>query len=172
MAMKILWFLFIMFACVIAGTLAAHESHHSLASMDFNKDTGRFETALKLVPEQFEAALSLRQGKAFQMDDGPTSDPQILEYLWEAFYLLDATGKRLDLIWVGKEISHEALWLYFEYELNDSNTLEIHNKLMFELEPEQVNVVIVNYLGQHSTFNFVQSKQTQRLHLEPESKAQ
>ena len=136
--------------------VAAHPYHTTLAEADWNGETNRLEIALRLLPEDFERALSARdRGSKPPADDPGALDDRIVAWLSQDFRVIPNDGEPAPIEWVGKEISIEYVWLYFEIPLPgglDGVTFE--HRLLLDLEPEQVNTLLLRHDGERTTLTF------------------
>ncbi len=150
---------------ILAWTAAAHEYHASLAEVELNPESGRLEVALRVIPEDLEAALASEQGRTVRLETTVDVDALIVTYLESRFRVVGPSRKPQSITWVGKEVSHQAAWLYFEipyFEIPvdsadpvdpaDSWTLE--NRILFDLEPGQINTVLFRSGQTRSTWSF------------------
>ena len=120
---------------------AAHPYHGSYAEMGWNAEGDAFQVSLRVIPEDLEEALSFRLKKTFVLDDRPETDRALLEYLFEFFTVTDQRHSRLPLNFLGKEVNHDGVWLYFEFSLGAAETLTIDNRILFDWEESQINRV-------------------------------
>ena len=97
-----------------AGVAAAHPYSTSRGEMDWNADTGRFEVALEVLPEELVAMVSHELEAPFRLDTSPACDAAIAAYLARHFLWIEADDQPATLIFAGKELDFAATWLYFE----------------------------------------------------------
>ena len=80
------------------------------------------------------------------MKKTPEIDKYILKYLDENFILKDNNGEPKRIVWVGKEIKADTVFVYFEIPLTeDFGGYKLQNTLFFESFPEQTNLVIARF---------------------------
>jgi hypothetical protein len=139
----------ILLACFLGATAAsAHPLHLSAAEADYNPATQKLEVALKVFPDDFEAALTHRAKKRISLErtPGPELDALIQSYLGETFTVKSRDGTPRPLLWVGRELKDgdAHLWLYFEVPLPDGveGTRLAHLVLCDEFR-DQLNSVLV-----------------------------
>ncbi|MEM7018998.1 MAG: DUF6702 family protein [Pseudomonadota bacterium] len=121
--------------------ILAHPTHTSFAEIRLNQASQTLEIALRVIPEDLESILSNRAGKPFSLNNSETADRQIIEYLWEAFQVINEHKKRLELRWVGKEVTYAGAWLYFEMPLNNAQKLTLNNRVLLDWNTAQINTV-------------------------------
>ena len=65
-------------------------------------------------------------------------------------------GKPIALKFIGYEIEEEATWCYLEVAFSYSGeTVEVHNRLLYDFLPEQTNMVHFYRDGQRKSFKLV-----------------
>ena len=82
-----------------AATASAHPRHVSIAEAEFNRESGHFEVALRVRPEDLEQALA-RTGPRVVLEKTPDVDKRITAYLKRHFSLRNG-GAVQELEWVG-----------------------------------------------------------------------
>jgi len=143
-----------------AGEACAHPFHTSVAETEWNPDTKRLEVALRVSPEDLEAALSKQCEKKVRLEDSEGVDELIVDYLSEHFTLCqpksgDEKAEPLKLKWTGKELSTKAAWLYFEIEAPDGvEGLELTNRLLLDEGDSQINTVVLRDGKRKTTLRF------------------
>lgn len=143
--MKVWRLLLPLAALLWALPAAAHPYSTSRGEIDWNAESGRFEVALAVLPEELVQIVGDELGKPFFLDASAECDRAIAGYLNRHFALKTAEGDAARLEWVGKEIAFEATWLYFELVLakppRDLAGLALRVDLGFELSHEHINAV-------------------------------
>lgn len=138
---------------------AAHPFHVSVAEAEWNAETRRLEVALRLAPEDLEAALSQRSDTKVRLEDSEQVDAMIVDYL-NAHFSLRKTNEEeeprpLALKWIGKEVSTKSAWLYFEIDAPDGVAgLELRNDLLVDHEETQINTVVLREGQRKLTLRF------------------
>ena len=134
-----------------SGTALAHPYSTSRAEVDWNAKTGRFEVALAVLPEELVQMVEADRPTAerFLLNATPECDAEIAGYLKRHFVAVLPNGEAARLDWVGKEISFEATWLYFELSFakppDKLEGLTFKVDLGLELSHEHINAVQVRY---------------------------
>lgn len=132
---------------LLSSQCQAHAYHYSLAEITVNNERDVLEVAMRILPEQLEQALA-QPGEQVNLDATENIDERIVRYLWKAFRVIavaesQKSRKQLDLMWVGKEISHKAAWLYFEIDLAGAKKLLLVNNVLLDVgHGEQINTVV------------------------------
>jgi hypothetical protein len=73
------------------------------------------------------------------------ADQQIAALLKRAFIVREQGGRRLPLVWVGREPqSTSTQWLHFVFSSKQpASSLFLSNRLLMDIEPDQINTVTV-----------------------------
>lgn len=136
-----------MFLCgaLLASTLPtiadAHPVHASAAVADIRGR--RVEVTLTVAPEDLQEALRRESGRALDVDTDAEVDALAHAYVAEKFTLTGSDG-RVQLRWVGYEITDDVARLFFEFKLpKDLSTVSLRNAVFFELTPAHINRVQV-----------------------------
>lgn len=155
---------------VIAGAstaYASHPYHVSKAELNWNPKTGNFEVALCVWPADLEKAIARQQQRSVDLDKVDNLDDLMRTYVEQSFLIRvdDRSGSEsvddtivvsekassnsestakpdAKLRWVGHELTLKEAWLYFEIPGNPSpGRWEIENRVFFELNDDQMNLV-------------------------------
>lgn len=163
---------FLVFAWLFLGAVVpvvAHEYHVSYAEVEWNREHERFETALRLLPEDLEQALEVAEPEKGRVDLQltPEIDVRIVGYLENHFRVLDSAGKLLPIRWVGKEVDYRAVWIYFEVEVEievegpgeegEPPSWKLENTVLREINSQQVNTVVYRADGKRRTWTMTDS---------------
>ncbi|GAB4183824.1 MAG: hypothetical protein Tsb002_06300 [Wenzhouxiangellaceae bacterium] len=139
---------------VIANNGWSHPYHESLAELEWNQASGRWEVALRVLPEDLEDAVSAFTGRRSVIDATPGMDQAVAAYLQHRFQIRTVGGEQLSTLhWVGKQVDHKAAWLYFELEA-PAPPVELRNTVLFERQPQQINRVLLWVQGQRQAVDF------------------
>lgn len=97
---------------------------------------------MRIFADDLENALTRRANARVSLDRTPDVDKQILAYVNDSFELKNKNGQQKRLTWVGKEVKVDAVWLYVEAPMPEGlDGAQLRNRLLFEMFPEQVNIV-------------------------------
>ena len=155
-------FLLLTAAVLAVGSASAnagtpHPFHTSMAEVEYNPQTKRFEISLKLYAVDAETALSRINGKACDLDDETSRDRLMKSYLAKRFRTEStikvkpaATGnddkknptkpQLPQLVYVGSQLSGADVWAYFELPSHGKN-FKLRNEVLTEVQHEQLNIV-------------------------------
>lgn len=120
-----------------------HEFHTSLAEVHYNPSGQALEVSLRVFTDDLESALSRDNGgKIIRVTEAAAADPFIKSYLAKNFSLIDDGNRRHPVMLLGKEITSDVTWLYFE--IRDVESLagkRLQNAVLTELFDDQINMV-------------------------------
>lgn len=149
--------------CVFSTSLlAAHPFHTSVAELDWNAQSGRWEVSVRIHAGDLELALAKHCGQACDIDS-PRATQQIKQYIESRFQLLthtlverltvDVDGSSLttqpkvdasEMEWVGQEVEGGWMWLYFELSPPKlDQPLALVSQLLTEINEDQINIVSI-----------------------------
>ncbi len=138
---------------MLAWAVAAHEYHASLAEVELNAESGRLEVALRVIPEDFEAVLGAKLGRSVRLEAADV-DSVIAEYLESRFLVAGESRTPQPIVWVGKEVSHQAAWLYFEIPVESGEGWTLDNRVLLEHDSSQINTVLFRAGDKQATWTF------------------
>ncbi len=123
-----------------------HTYHTSLTRMNYNQKEKLVEVTFQLFTHDLVPMLEKRTKKQIDLEKTPDIDKSIVKYLDENFVLKDKNGEIKKIVWVGKEIKADTVFVYIEIPLSeDFGNYSLQNTLFFESFPEQTNLVIVRF---------------------------
>jgi hypothetical protein len=136
-------------------TVKAHRYHTSLARMDFNEKEKTVEISIQIFTHDLVPALERRAKKRVDLEKTADVDRLIFDYLNENFVLRDKTGATKKLVWVGKELEVDAVWVYLETAAPEGfQGASLQNTILFESFPEQTNFVVARFGGKKGDLVF------------------
>jgi hypothetical protein len=120
-----------------------HDFHTSLAEVQYDPGARALEVSLRVFTDDLESALSKDNGgKTIRVTDDPAADPFIKNYLSRYFSVVDATNRRKPVNLLGKEITVDVTWIYFEIkEVESLAGKRLQNAVLTELFDDQINMV-------------------------------
>jgi hypothetical protein len=127
---------------LLAAPGSAHPVHASYAELGWSPRQDALQVALRLIPEDLEAALARRAGRPVPLD--PAAPPRrLLEaYLDRHFRVVDSNGKRSAAALLGLEVAHDDTWLYFTLPAHpEQGPFTLHNTVLTESGEGQTNRV-------------------------------
>lgn len=123
---------------------SAHTYHTSLTRMNYKAKEKLVEVGVQLFTHDLTPTLERRVKRQIDYEKTPDIDKLIFDYLNEKFVLTDKNGAPKKLVWVGKEVEVDTVYVYVEIEsAEDLEGFSLRNTLFFESFPEQVNLVTI-----------------------------
>ncbi len=154
--------------CLSAPACWAHPYHRSLAKVAVNRDRGVLEVALGVLPEQLETALA-KPGEVVNLEGTADIERRVLEYLWQTFRVTrvgDDSKHRLELVWLGMEITYKNAWLYFEVDLAGVDRVGLKNAVLNNVgHSQQINTVLISKGSDTQRMTFTEDTPVQEIAL-------
>jgi hypothetical protein len=144
-------------AAVLAGACAlapAHNFHAGLTDISYNERTGSLEVVHTYSAHDVEALLTNLYQRQFDLSD---ADDQAVfrKYVDKQFWLADKDKRRLPLNWVGMTVDSQSVTVFQEVSKTPAARIEfIHDEVMTDFMPDQVNTVNLTVAGSVRTFGF------------------
>ena len=124
----------------------AHPSHVAIAEVEWNRETGNLEVAMRLRPEDVEDALSrMLRSERVDLERTKDVDKHLAAYLTPHFTVA-ANDQRQTIQWVGKEVTLRFVWVYFEVPMPENAAtadLTLSCTVLMDLLPDQTNTVLL-----------------------------
>ncbi len=131
------------------GFSALHTYHTSLTRIDYKAKEKRVEISIQLFNHDLVPTLERRAKKPIDLEKTADIDKIIFKYLSEKFILSDKNDKPKEIVWVGKEVSVDTVFVYLETGSEENlEGFKLRNTLFFESFPEQTNLVIARFNGE------------------------
>lgn len=142
-------------ALVCASAAAsAHRFHAGLTDITFNERTGSTEIVHTYMAHDVEALLANLYQRQFDLTQ-PDDQDVLRQYVEHQFWLQDQNKRRLPARWVGMTIDAQSVMIYQEAEKTPlSKVTAVHDEVMSDFLPDQVNTVNVGAGGSIRTFTF------------------
>ena len=121
----------------------AHKFYISLTQVDHNPKAASLEITIKLFTDDLELALSptnpgrMKLGTEKEIEG---ADSLVFDYLKKRLWY-EVNGKPVNYRYIGRETENDVSWCYVEVlNVTQLNTLKVHNLLLTEAFPEQINL--------------------------------
>jgi hypothetical protein len=142
-------------ACALApAPLLAHNFHAGITDISYNERTGSLEVVHTYMAHDVEALLTNLYQRQFDLSD---ADDQAVfrKYVEKQFWLADKDKRRLPLNWVGMTADAQSVVIYQEAGRTPAARIEfIHDEVMTDFMPDQLNTVNLTVAGSVRTFGF------------------
>lgn len=130
---------------LLGTSVWAHPYHTSFAEMEWNSQGTALEVSLRVLPEDFEQALTWREGRTIALEQQELATPVIQSYLSEHFRVFsdlpDSPPTPHPLLLEGYEVAYDETWLYFTITVPRDTSLTLRNTLMMDVNETQTNRV-------------------------------
>jgi hypothetical protein len=139
--------------CVSAAA-GAHRFHTGITELAFNARTGSTEIVHTYMAHDIEDLLMNMYGRQFDLGD-PDDQAVLKKYVEGRFWLQGQDKARLPVRWVGMTVDSQSVVIYQELEKAPlSKTAAIHQAVLMDFLPEQVNTVNLNNAGSIRSLTF------------------
>ncbi|MGI9077081.1 MAG: DUF6702 family protein [Gemmatimonadaceae bacterium] len=141
------WLVAVLGAGVItAGTavsLHSHPLHTTLTEITFSPREQRIQVMLRVFADDLGTAVAAF-AKVKQGSDHEVPDRASYAYLTHAVALAERGGRRLPLEWCGTKRTADLVWICLRAKsARGLGALEVHNRVLFDLHDDQINIVQV-----------------------------
>ena len=157
--------------CAVAAALAgacalapAHRFHAGITDISFNERSGSTEIVHTYMAHDVEALLTNLYQRQFDLSD-PDDQAVLRKYLEKQFWLADRDKRRLPLNWVGMTVDSESVTVFQEAPQTPASKVElIHDEVLIDFLPDQMNTVNLTVAGSIRTFGFSNSHAEYSVH--------
>ncbi len=126
--------------------LATHTFHTTLTRIDYNNSEKLAEITIQMFPHDILPTLEKLHDKKIDLENTKDIDKLIFDYLNEKFVLKNKNGEVKKLVWVGKEVEVDTIFVYVQTEMPEGLlNSQLKNSLFFESFAEQSNLVICKF---------------------------
>lgn len=154
-------FLFLFFVSVASFLLSfsnGHEYYVSLTKIEYVKEEKSLQIISQIFIDDFEKLLRERYDESIVLAE--KDEPEIIETYMKKYLnvKLDFKVNTRDLKFnfIGKEYKEDIVYCYLEIEnVEDIKTIEITNEVLFDIYPEQQNILRTKIKGKNKSFILV-----------------
>lgn len=152
-------------ALLLCSALAgAHRFHAGITDISFNARTGSTEIVHTYMAHDVESLLANLYGRQVDLND-PDDQALLRKYVEGRFWMLGQDQARLPLRWVGMTADAERVQVFQEIEQTPLwKAAAIHDDVLVDFLPEQVNTVNLNEGNAVRTLTFDRNHQQQPTH--------
>jgi len=134
--------------------VSAHRFHAGIADVSFNARTGSTEIVHTYMAHDIDALLANMYGRQFDLTD-PDDQDVLRKYVESRFWVQGQDKSRLRVRWVGMTADAERVTVYQEIEQTPLwKASFIHNAILVDFLPDQVNTVNLNEGNAVRTLSF------------------
>ena len=161
--MKFLQPIVLVFALSFFSFSTLHDYYISVTQVEYVEDKQSVQIISRIFLDDFESALRTRYNETFTF--GGETETEGLDLYIER-YLRDKlafkiNGKKMDIVYIGKEYDIDIIKCYLEIEgVDHIDSLEITNKILFDLIQEQQNMVKTKINSRQKSVLLIPQKDT------------
>lgn len=138
----------VLLLCISFSTVSAHKFYVSITQIEYNQQEKNTEIIIRIFADDLEKALEKRAGRSVKVDQTADFDKLALAYLRDTFEFRNPQKQTVKFNWVGKEVQTDMVWIYIEARMPEGlSGAQLRNRVLFEMFPEQVNIVNTKYNG-------------------------
>lgn len=142
------------FTVAAAAPTQAHNFHAGITDISYNERTGSTEVVHTYMAHDVEALLTNTYQRQFDLSQ-PDDQDVLRKYVEKQFWLAGPDKRKLALRWVGVTVDAQSVVVYQEAEQTPlSKAALVHDEVMSDFLPDQVNTVNVNEGGNVRTLSF------------------
>ena len=153
--MKVFKLFFIAFALPLLAFTTAHKFYVSVTQIDYIKEKQSVQITSRIFIDDFEDLIQQRYDETITLEVKNESEKvniYIERYLKEKIKL-KINGADAEVLFIGKEYENDIMYCYLEVQnIMEINTLEITNKVLFDINQEQQNIVRTNINSKQKSF--------------------
>lgn len=147
-----------------SALVSAHRFHAGITDISFNARTGSTEVVHTYMAHDVESLLANLYGRQVDLND-PDDQALLRKYVEGRFWMLGQDQARLPLRWVGMTADAERVQVFQEIEQTPLwKAAAIHDDVLVDFLPEQVNTVNLNEGNAVRTLTFDRNHQQQPTH--------
>jgi hypothetical protein len=122
-----------------------HKYYTSHLNMKYDVQSKTFQLSFSIFTDDLESTLKKESGEKIRLDEITDANKKLVfEYVKDHFWAI-VDGKFLKLENIGYELNVDVIWIYIETsETEIPESIEIANTILFDLYPEQKNMVKIN----------------------------
>ncbi len=121
-----------------------HKFYVSITKIEYVKEKNSLQIITKIFTDDIEDALQQRYDSSILLDtkkETKAADEDLKNYILQKIDI-KVNGKAVKLEYIGKEYDTDMVVAYIEVkDVNDLKTIEIDNKILMEIFPEQQNII-------------------------------
>lgn len=142
--MKYFRILLLLLVFPLVSATSAHKFYVSITKVEYVKEKKSIQIIAKIFIDDIEDALQQRYDASISLDtkkETKAADEDVENYILSKLKI-NVNGKPVKLSYIGKEYDTDMLVAYIEVtNIPELNTIEIENKILFEMFPEQQNII-------------------------------
>jgi hypothetical protein len=135
--------------CLMAA--GVHKFYVSTTKVEYKEDKKSLQIITKLFIDDIEDVLQERYNPSISLatkKETKAAEDFLKKYVLQKF-IVTIDGKEVPLRYIGREYEIDVVKIYLEAnDVSDFKTIEVENKILFEISPSQQNIVHVKSRGE------------------------
>ncbi|MBT8267008.1 MAG: peptidase E [Bacteroidia bacterium] len=132
-----------------------HKYYVSVTQIEYVEEQHSIQIISRIFIDDLEAVMRSRYDESLTL--AIKDEPQKVDYYIEKYIkeklVFHIDGKQQELNYLGKEYEDDIVYIYLEIlNVSEINTVEISNKVLFDLQDEQQNIVRTKFKGKNKSF--------------------
>ena len=153
--------LIILFVLPLFAFTAVHKYYISVTQINYIEESKAVQITSRIFIDDFESLLRERYDENITLagdDELETANTYIEKYLTEKLEII-INSKKAKLSFIGKEYDVDIMKCYLEIEgVNSIESIEIKNKVLFDLYSDQQNIVKTKINSKQKSFILISQK--------------
>ncbi len=142
--MKFLRIFLLLIIVPLVSATSVHKFYVSITKIEYVKEKNSIQIITKIFTDDIENALRQRYDRSISLDtkkETEAADEDLKGYILQKIKI-KVNGKPVQLNYIGKEYDTDMVVAYMEVtDVNELKTIEIENKVLMEVFPEQQNII-------------------------------
>jgi uncharacterized protein YsxB (DUF464 family) len=140
---------------VLLSNIAKHDYYVSVTKIEYSKEDQSLQVISQIFINDFEKLLRQRYDETITLN--PDHEPEMIETYMQRYLTnklkISVNGALVNLKFIGKEYKDDITYCYLEIEnVTDIKTLGVTNRTLFDVFPEQQNIVRLKLLKKNKSF--------------------
>lgn len=156
--MKSFKYLFILAIIPLMAFTVAHKYYVSITQVEYVKEKQSVQVITRIFVDDLERLIRMRYDETVTLaanNESEKVNQYIDKYIGEKM-VITINGKQSKMVFLGKEYENDIVYCYFEIEKVASiQSFEIRNQVLFDVFPEQKNIVRTDINGENKSFVLV-----------------
>ena len=154
------------FCALLLSSKFYHKYYVSITKIEYSKKDRAIQIISQVFTDDFEDLIQERYDKNVTLNDDNESKmtDEYIERYYNSKLIIKLNNKRVNYNFIGKEYKDDMVFSYIEIEnVEEINSLSITNKLLFDLFPDQENIVKTSVFDETNNFILTESQPSRLL---------
>ncbi|WP_296380795.1 DUF6702 family protein [Winogradskyella sp.] len=140
---------------VLLSNSAKHDYYVSVTKIEYAKEEQSLQIISQIFINDFEKLLRQRYDESITLNE--EDEPEAIEKYMQRYLSdklkINVNGASVGFKFIGKEYNDDITYCYLEIEnISEIKSLEVINRTLFDILPEQQNIVRLKLLGRNKSF--------------------